>query len=120
MLSRGSLTPILDDDAIVRGLGDSEARLLIEWLVEQAETLADSYEHDRLQRRIDKLCSRARAISRFVQLWNIPESRGSALQLAAVERFSWPLPSESVDSWQLLSDALIWEKEAVQDSMNSK
>src|SRR5437660_9773202 len=37
MSLRALLTPILDDDRIVRGLDDAEARVLVEWLVGRAE-----------------------------------------------------------------------------------
>src|SRR5438132_8189550 len=33
---------ILDDDALTRCLGDAEARVLVEWLVEQAELLGEN------------------------------------------------------------------------------
>ena len=38
----GVLSQILDNDALTRGLADPEARMLIEWLVEQAERLTGS------------------------------------------------------------------------------
>ena len=34
------LEPVLDDELLTRGLGDEEARLLIDWLVDQAELFA--------------------------------------------------------------------------------
>ena len=42
MLAKRLLSHILDNEALTRGLGDPEARLLVEWLVEQAERLAQS------------------------------------------------------------------------------
>jgi hypothetical protein len=47
-----------------------------------------------------------------VSLWSEPRSRGAAIQLAAVERFGWPLPT---DPWQdpadLMQHILDWESE---------
>ncbi|MBV9124983.1 MAG: hypothetical protein JO112_16640, partial [Planctomycetes bacterium] len=41
-LSKPFWSPILQDDALTRGLGDPEARVLVEWLVEQVERLASA------------------------------------------------------------------------------
>ena len=40
MLPKLLLAPILDNDALTRGLGDAEARMLVEWLVEEADRRA--------------------------------------------------------------------------------
>jgi hypothetical protein len=93
------LQHILGDEALTRGLGDPEARVLIEWLVERAELLA----HDvGAEVEVRRLCRRGRAIARFVLLWSTPRSRGAATQLAAAERFTWPLPDRSVDPCELM------------------
>lgn len=110
MCTRTLLNPILNDDHVTRGLEDDEARLLIEWLVEQVETKFrdEALSHDAL-RQVRRLCHRARAIARFVALWCHEQAFGPALQLAATERFAWPLPIEAMDAWDLLSDILAWE-----------
>jgi hypothetical protein len=46
-----------------------------------------------------------------VQLWTNPDSRGAAGQLAAAERFSWPLPTQSVDPADLMHHILTWENQ---------
>lgn len=99
---------ILADEALTRGLGDEEARVLIEWLVEKAEQLppANPAAADATVRR---LCRRGRAIGRFVTLWNKRRSRGAALQLAAAERFAWPLPDAAIDPYLLMEHILSWE-----------
>jgi hypothetical protein len=110
MSLRSLLTPILDDERLTRGLDDAEARMLIEWLTAQVET---QYEQSPNERRIHAevtcLCRRARAIGRFVALWCHERSQSAALQLAATERFGWPLPTGEIDACDLLSDILAWE-----------
>jgi hypothetical protein len=99
---------ILDDEGLTRGLGDEEARVLVEWLVERAERLARAAPADASD-RVRRLCRRGRAIARFVALWGDRRSRGGAVQLAAVERFTWPLPSAAVDPGELMEHIVSWE-----------
>ncbi len=105
---------ILGDEALTRGLGDAEARVLVEWLVERAEGLAQSSEPAEADVQVRRLCLRGRAISRFVTLWSQPRSRGAAGQLAAAERFTWPLPDGSVDLCELMQNIVHWESEELQ------
>ncbi len=86
MLARCVLNPILDDEALTRHLGDSEARLLVEWLVDQAEHLGEALPEDAVTAEVRRLCLRGRAIARFVRLWCMDELRGRPP--------SWP-PSKS-------------------------
>ncbi len=106
MLAKAFLSDILEDEALTRGLGDPEARLLIEWLVEQADQLGvDHAEADEIGQGIKRLCRRARAFGLFVQLWCYRRERGAAIQLSAAERFTWPLPSalaEPLDVMQVI------------------
>lgn len=115
MLARPLLSHILGDDALTRGLADPEARILVEWLVDQAEHSAyDEPPESVLREAIRKLCRRGRAISRFVMLWCHEQRRGAACQLAAVERFAWPLPTCAVDPYELMESIL--EHEAAQNN----
>lgn len=108
------LTPILDDDRLTRGLGDAEACLLVEWLVEQAEARhAVGLDAEALRGEIARLCRYARAVARFVILWCDRHAHGAACQLAASERFAWPLPCDVVDAYDLLADILAWEEQPV-------
>ncbi len=110
MSMRSLLTPILDNDRITRGLDDAEARILIEWLVERTEhEFATARDGRRAEREVEQLCRRARGIARFVALWCHECSPAAALQLAATERFGWPLPTDAVDPCDLLSEILAWE-----------
>jgi hypothetical protein len=110
MESAPLLRHVLQDEGLTRGLGDVEARMLVEWLVDWAELLADIADtEEEAWRRLRGLCKRARAIGRFVSLWADRSSRGAASQLAATERFSWPLPAESVDPGELMGRILDWE-----------
>jgi hypothetical protein len=110
MQSTPLLRFILQDEAITRGLGDEEARIIIEWLVEWAELLADESETEQAAwDGLHMLHRRARSISRFVFLWSKGGSRGAAAQLAAVERFHWPLPVCEEDPAELMLRILSWE-----------
>jgi hypothetical protein len=110
MLVTPLLGPILRDDALTRGLGDPEARVLVEWLVEQAERLAEvGTAEGTVSLEVKRLCRRGRAIGRFVSLWCHARERGAAGQLAAAERFTWPLPTRAVDPCELMQEILTAE-----------
>ena len=110
MLARSALTLILDDDSLTRHLGDAEARLLVEWLVDRAEELGKSCSEEPLAARIRALCRRGRLIARFVRLWSLDGDPRGAAQFAASERLDWPLPDGPRDAWSLMRDVLSWEK----------
>jgi len=103
------LSPILDDELLTRGLGDAEARAMVEWLVERSEAIHDRLGEALSGREVHKLCLRARALSRFVHLWCYQQSHGAACQLAATERFAWPLPSTDEDPYDVMNVILEWE-----------
>jgi hypothetical protein len=110
MQSTPLLRLVLQDEAITRGLGDEEARVLVEWLVEWAELLAEESETEETAwQGIRMLCRRARGLGKFVCLWSQDESRGAAVQLAAAERFHWPLPISDEDPADLMQRILKWE-----------
>lgn len=102
-MMRALLRPILNDDALTRHLGDSEARILVEWLVDRAEHLAADVEADA---KVKSLCRRARAIGLFVGLWCYLGQPGAAAQLANAERFEWPLPEPGIDADLLMEHIL--------------
>ena len=109
----GVLSLILGNEALTRGLADPEARMLIEWLVEQAERLAATGPpQPLLETEVARLCRRARALARFVTLWCYEKGRRAACQLAAVERFAWELPTRAVDPCELMQEILFCEGEA--------
>jgi hypothetical protein len=99
---------VLSDEALTRGLGDAEARVLIEWLVDGAEQLARVAAPD-APARVRRLCRRGRAVARFVGLW-CGGGRAGACQLAAAERFAWPLPTTAVDPCELMQEIVAWEQ----------
>jgi hypothetical protein len=106
------LSDILKNDALTRGLGDAEARVLVEWIVERAESLAeDTPTEDGFNQKIRKLCERCRAIGRFVTLWSQPRLRGAAAQLAGAQRFNWPFPPPNADPYEIMLGILVWEDE---------
>ncbi len=108
MLEKELLSPILLDESLTRGLGDVEARVLVEWLVERSEEI-HRYGDREVPARIRELCRRARAIARFVYLWCYQMDHGAACQLAATERFAWPFPLPDADPCDVMLDALAWE-----------
>jgi hypothetical protein len=110
MSLKALLNLILHNDALTRGLGDAEARMLIEWLVERTEMHhAREPLEIRVRGEVLRQCRRARAIGRFVALWCRDRSYGAALQLAATERFAWPLPTRPMDPCDLMDEILAWE-----------
>ena len=103
------LRQVLQSEALTRGLEDPEARVLVEWLAENVERLAtDASAEASMPRSFEQLTQKARAIARFVSLWCQGE-RGSAVQLAGVERFTWPLPTTAVDPCELMKAILAHE-----------
>jgi hypothetical protein len=110
VLAKQLLSQIVDNDALTRGLGDPEARILVEWLVERAECVAEEADSEETVRdEVARLCRRGRSVSRFVALWCHLGERGAAGQLATAERLNWPLPGAPVDPCELMQDILDWE-----------
>src|SRR5262249_61986619 len=102
--------PIWDNDLRPGGLGDPEARMMVEWLVDQAEQIADDApSEDVAQEQVERLCRRGRAIGRFVGLWSQPRARGAAGQLAVAEGFTWPLPPPVAEPCEIMQAILTWE-----------
>ncbi len=108
------LGPILRDERLTANLGDEEARVLVEWLVERAELLADDGDQRPRERELHSLCRRGRGIARFVSLWSEDRSRGAACQLAASEGFRWPLPATAVDPCELMQSIVRWEDDQIE------
>jgi hypothetical protein len=106
------LRAVLDDEALTRGLGDAEARVLVEWLVDETERLTATGPPANAERAVAKLRRRGRAVARFVRLWSIEDAWGPALQLAASERFPWPLPDAPLDPCELMQGIVYWETHA--------
>lgn len=102
MLTNEQLYPILGDEALTRGLGDAEARMLVEWVVARAEEFTQN-----AQAHVNQLCLWARAVSRFVYLWCYAGQPAAAYQLAATERFPWTLPAEWLDPCELMEEILL-------------
>lgn len=108
------LRAILRDDALTRGLGDIEARMLVEWVVRWAELLSETANTpSEAQSLVGRVYRRGRGISRFVQLWCDfdPLGRGAAIQLVATERFHWPLPTSHIEPPDLMQRILDWENQ---------
>ncbi len=83
---------------------------MVEWLVDWAELLGEEAESEASAwNGLRMVCRRARGIGRFVALWSRECSRGAAGQLAAAERFAWPLPITDEDPTELMLRILAWE-----------
>ena len=115
MRVRRLLDFVLTNDALTRGLGDPEARILIEWLTDRVEHLALAGSNENVATaETRRLCRRGRAIARFICLWCYQRERGAAVQLAASERFTWPLPTDArIDPCELAHSILQSESSAV-------
>lgn len=99
--------PVLWDEALTRGLGDPEARLLVEWLVDYGERLlARGLALEEAQPLMDARHRRGRAVARFVEFWCYRDSRHAAIQLAASENADWPLPIGAMDPCELMQEVL--------------
>jgi hypothetical protein len=101
---------IVNDESLTRGLGDIEARMLVEWLTDWADLLEDTIpDEEDAQRQVTQLHKRAKAIGKFVVLWSDGESKAGAVQLAATERFQFPLPPEDYTGDEVMAGILQWE-----------
>jgi hypothetical protein len=109
MLSRSLLNLVLHDDALTRGLGDAEARALVEWVVEEAERLGEAGDGPPPEAELHRLRRRGRALARFVRLWCHDALPGAACQLAASERLDAPLPDGPIDPCALMRQLVRWE-----------
>ena len=111
MRVKGLLNVILADEALTRGLGDAEARILIEWLTDWVETIAEQSVADtEALARVEMLRRRGRAIRQFVDLWCREGDFAAATQLAASVRFRWVLPEADADPWLLMHQILASEE----------
>jgi hypothetical protein len=116
MPARQLLSQVMDDEALTRGLGDEEARVLVEWLVERVEAMAAAEKSEsEACDELGRLRRRARSISRFVTLWCHSGERGAAGQFAAAERLNWPLPDDEADPCDLMQVILEWEDQQERD-----
>ena len=99
------------DESLTQGLGDIEARMLIDWAAGWAELLARAApDGDKAAHLVARVRRRAGTVGRFVQLWSRPRTRAAACQLAAAERVTWPLPAGRVDPADLMHAVLSWER----------
>jgi hypothetical protein len=109
MLARSHLDAILNDELLTRQLGDPEARVLIEWLVEQAEGLDGKVGSPVLESEIHHLCRRGRIFAQLVRLWAIDRRSSAAHQLAASERIEVDWPAGPVEPVWLMQRLVSWE-----------
>ena len=102
--------PILDDEAVSRNLGDAEARLLFEWLVERAELAAAKADTEVAAERAVAALSRSGALDRQVRLALVQAADQGAGRAARLGRaLDWPLPPADIDAWSLTGRILRFE-----------
>ena len=101
MLARAFLDPILFDDRLTAALGDAEARLLVEFLVDQAERLEGLQPDEAVHQAVARLCKRGRVLGRVVRLWS-DQQCVAATQLAACEGLAEALPTRRLDGCRLM------------------
>jgi hypothetical protein len=99
---------ILNDDALTQRLGDAEARVLIEWLIEQADRLNGTSPPEVAEEAVRRLCHRGRTLACFVSLWCY-EARAGAVQFAACAGLCRALPAGEVDPCELMQELLALE-----------
>ena len=120
MQSNPLVRHILRDEAVTRGLGDVEARMIVEWLADRAEQVEATAPTEAAGwAMVRAACRRARVIATFVRLWTTGR-HGTALQFAGAERLHWPLPAGEVDPGELMEGILAWvdrQDEIVADSL---
>jgi hypothetical protein len=106
---------LVRNESLTRGLGDEEARMLVDWVVDWTELLSEAARSDAEAEQLAlRLLRRAKAIRHFVQLWQDPAMHGAAAQLAATERFLWPLPDDHFNTpAELMETILNWENNPV-------
>jgi hypothetical protein len=101
---------ILRDEALTRGLGDIEARMVVDWLTDRAEIIADETDDERdAWLELERWRRKAKIIVAFVKMWSKASQRGAALQLMSAERVQWPLPTGPMDLGNLMENILAWE-----------
>ncbi len=105
MSTHAMLRMVLMDERLTHGLGDEEARLLVEWLTDWLESPHAPQDWPTFQRR----WGRARTAAKFVWLWCYCHSRGAAAQLTAAENLEWPFPAADADPAEVMQEILDWE-----------
>lgn len=101
---------VLRDEALTRGLGDVEGRMIVEWLVERVENLVhEEVTEAQAWEQLQQWSRWARSVTCFVRLWESPKTRANAVQLAAAERVNWPLPTARMEAAEVMERILAWE-----------
>ena len=97
---------ILEDEGLRGDLADDAAEPLIDWLVQQAETvISQSKSQAAARKQIDTLCERGRLIAQFVT--QAKDDPAAAAVLAKAEHLPWPVTSEeTADEVKLMCKVL--------------
>src|SRR5690349_24912665 len=102
MQSNPLVRHILRDEAVTRGLGDVEARMVVEWLADRAEQAAVIAPTEAAGWAVVRAaCRRARVIATFVRLWTAGQ-HGTAIQFVGAARLHWQLPAGEADPGELM------------------
>jgi hypothetical protein len=98
MVADVCIDQVMHDDRLTHGLADPEARVLVEWLVNLAESIPTTGLMESDQQVAWNICyRRAKVLRQFVSLWCYRGRPDAAIQLAASEGLSEYLPDSSVE-----------------------
>jgi hypothetical protein len=98
MMTTECIQQVMHDERITYGLADPEARVLVEWLVNKAESIPESDLREEDMQCAWELCyRRAKVLRQIVSLWCYRGRPEAAIQLAASEGMSEFLPDGSVE-----------------------
>ncbi|MBL8822991.1 MAG: hypothetical protein JNJ77_10420 [Planctomycetia bacterium] len=98
MMTTECIQRVMHDERITYGLADPEARVLVEWLVNKAESIPESDLREEDMQCAWELCyRRAKVLRQVVSLWCYRGRPEAAIQLAASEGMSEFLPDASVE-----------------------
>lgn len=101
---------VLDDEGLTDGLGDDEARVLVDWLVLQVEAAAASQSEENASAACDDLRRRARVIRRIA----LDLCESGDIESAKARKPQWAdrvdrLPTS--DPVAIIRQLLAWEQE---------
>jgi hypothetical protein len=98
MLASNCIHRVLRDERLTYGIADPEGRVLVEWLVNKAESIPETDLQPEDQEAAWELCyRRAKVLRQFVSLWCYRGRPEAAIQLAASEGMSEYIPPASME-----------------------
>lgn len=107
------LAKILLDERLTRNLEDSEANLLVQWLVGELETsFRENPSKENIQKASCTLLAKGRAIAKILELWGQKSMIRNAVQLMATEKLDLCIPDPKTSTMELLESMIIYLRDA--------